>query len=42
MEDMRNEADISSRVSMALYSVMYPVFNQVKNNKYDDDMICDA
>ncbi|CAK6965204.1 programmed cell death protein 10-B-like [Scomber scombrus] len=28
MEDMRNEADISSRVSMTLYSVMYPVFNQ--------------
>lgn len=30
MEDMRNEADISSRVSMALYSVMYPVFNQLE------------
>ncbi|CAK6965205.1 programmed cell death protein 10-B-like [Scomber scombrus] len=30
MEDMRNEADISSRVSMTLYSVMYPVFNQLE------------
>uniref|UniRef100_A0A7N8X1P6 Programmed cell death 10a n=1 Tax=Mastacembelus armatus TaxID=205130 RepID=A0A7N8X1P6_9TELE len=31
MEDMRNEADTTSVVSMALYSVMYPVFNQVFN-----------
>uniref|UniRef100_A0A3B4Z2W5 Programmed cell death 10 n=1 Tax=Stegastes partitus TaxID=144197 RepID=A0A3B4Z2W5_9TELE len=32
MEDTRNEADNASVVSMALYSVMYPVFNQVKLN----------
>lgn len=31
MEDMKNEADTASIVSMALYNVMYPVFNQVKN-----------
>ncbi|XP_044210287.1 programmed cell death protein 10-like [Thunnus albacares] len=30
MEDMKNEADTSSRVSMALYTVMYPVFNQLE------------
>lgn len=30
MEDMKNEADTASIVSMALYNVMYPVFNQVK------------
>ncbi|XP_026154847.1 programmed cell death protein 10-A [Mastacembelus armatus] len=30
MEDMRNEADTTSVVSMALYSVMYPVFNQLE------------
>nr|XP_020456007.1 programmed cell death protein 10-like [Monopterus albus]XP_020456008.1 programmed cell death protein 10-like [Monopterus albus] len=29
-EDMKNEADIASVVSMALYSVMYPVFNQLE------------
>uniref|UniRef100_A0A667ZG70 Programmed cell death 10a n=1 Tax=Myripristis murdjan TaxID=586833 RepID=A0A667ZG70_9TELE len=31
MEDMKNEADTTAMVSMALYTVMYPVFNQVKN-----------
>ncbi|XP_008283746.1 programmed cell death protein 10-A [Stegastes partitus] len=30
MEDTRNEADNASVVSMALYSVMYPVFNQLE------------
>lgn len=30
MEDMKNEADRTSAASMALYSVMYPVFNQLK------------
>lgn len=30
MEDMKNEADNASVVSMALYSVMYPVFNQLE------------
>ncbi|XP_023153261.1 programmed cell death protein 10-B [Amphiprion ocellaris] len=30
MEDMKNEADSASVVSMALYSVMYPVFNQLE------------
>lgn len=30
MEDTKNEADTASTVSMALYSVMYPVFDQVK------------
>ncbi|TMS07252.1 WD repeat-containing protein 49 [Larimichthys crocea] len=30
MEDMKNEADNVSPVSMALYSVMYPVFNQLE------------
>uniref|UniRef100_A0A3Q1B9R9 Programmed cell death 10 n=2 Tax=Amphiprion TaxID=80969 RepID=A0A3Q1B9R9_AMPOC len=34
MEDMKNEADSASVVSMALYSVMYPVFNQVKNAQF--------
>lgn len=33
MEDMKNEADAASTVSMALYSVMYPVFNEVKTEK---------
>ncbi|XP_071752826.1 programmed cell death protein 10-A isoform X1 [Centroberyx gerrardi] len=30
MEDMKNEADTTSMVSMALYTVMYPVFNQLE------------
>lgn len=30
MEDMKNEADTASTVSMALYTVMYPVFNQLE------------
>lgn len=30
MEDMKNEADSASIVSMALYNVMYPVFNQLE------------
>ncbi|XP_071377747.1 programmed cell death protein 10-A-like isoform X2 [Centroberyx affinis] len=30
MEDMKNEADTTSMVSMALYTVMYPVFNQAE------------
>ncbi|KAM7399515.1 hypothetical protein PAMP_018782 [Pampus punctatissimus] len=30
MEEMKNEADTSSRVSMALYTVMYPVFTQLE------------
>ncbi|XP_030008863.1 programmed cell death protein 10-A [Sphaeramia orbicularis] len=30
MEVMKNEADRTSVASMALYSVMYPVFNQLK------------
>lgn len=29
-EDMKNEADTASIVSMALYNVMYPVFNQLE------------
>ncbi|XP_047449896.1 programmed cell death protein 10-A [Mugil cephalus] len=29
-EDMKNEADTTSVVSMALYTVMYPVFNQLE------------
>lgn len=31
MEDMKNEADAASTVSMALYSVMYPVFDQLES-----------
>ena len=31
MEDMKNEADTASIGSMALYTVMFPVFNQVRN-----------
>ncbi|KAM6987350.1 programmed cell death protein 10-A [Tautogolabrus adspersus] len=31
MEDTRNEADTASTVSMALYSVMYPVFDQLES-----------
>ncbi|KAM8903842.1 programmed cell death protein 10-A isoform 3-T4 [Spinachia spinachia] len=30
MDDMKNEADAASVVSMALYAVMYPVFNQAE------------
>ncbi|CAJ1065733.1 programmed cell death protein 10-A [Xyrichtys novacula] len=30
MENMKNEADTISTVSMALYSVMYPVFDQLE------------
>ncbi|KAM8903841.1 programmed cell death protein 10-A isoform 2-T3 [Spinachia spinachia] len=30
MDDMKNEADAASVVSMALYAVMYPVFNQLE------------
>ncbi|XP_068173482.1 programmed cell death protein 10-B-like [Antennarius striatus] len=30
MEDMKNEADAASTVSMSLYNVMYPVFNQLE------------
>lgn len=30
MEDMKNEADTASIVSMTLYTVMYPVFNQLE------------
>lgn len=30
MEDMKNEADAASIVSMTLYTVMYPVFNQLE------------
>ncbi|XP_032367553.1 programmed cell death protein 10-A [Etheostoma spectabile] len=30
MEDTKNEADTASIVSMALYTVMYPVFNQLE------------
>ncbi|XP_035536160.1 programmed cell death protein 10-A [Morone saxatilis] len=30
MEDMKNEADVALTGSMALYNVMYPVFNQLE------------
>ncbi|KAK1900503.1 Programmed cell death protein 10-A [Dissostichus eleginoides] len=30
MEDMKNEADAASIVSMAVYTVMFPVFNQLE------------
>lgn len=30
MEEMKNEAETNSMVSMTLYTVMYPVFNEVK------------
>jgi len=29
MEEMKNEAETNSIVSMTLYAVMYPVFNEV-------------
>lgn len=29
MEEMKNEAETTSMVSMPLYAVMYPVFNEV-------------
>lgn len=32
MENMTNEADTSSPTSMALYTVMYPVFNQLEKD----------
>uniref|UniRef100_A0A6Q2WQD7 Programmed cell death protein 10 dimerisation domain-containing protein n=1 Tax=Esox lucius TaxID=8010 RepID=A0A6Q2WQD7_ESOLU len=31
MEEMKNEAETTSMVSMTLYAVMYPVFNEVKS-----------
>lgn len=34
MDDMKNEAATASIVSMAVYAVMYPVFNQVKNAEF--------
>uniref|UniRef100_A0A3Q1F9D4 Programmed cell death 10a n=1 Tax=Acanthochromis polyacanthus TaxID=80966 RepID=A0A3Q1F9D4_9TELE len=40
MEDTKNEADNASVVSMALYSVMYPVFNQVKNAELQSNPQC--
>lgn len=30
MEEMKNEAETTSMVSMPLYAVMYPVFNEVR------------
>ena len=30
MEEMKNEAETNSMVSMTLYAVMYPVFNEVR------------
>uniref|UniRef100_A0A672PMT8 Programmed cell death protein 10-A n=1 Tax=Sinocyclocheilus grahami TaxID=75366 RepID=A0A672PMT8_SINGR len=30
MEEMKNEADATSMVSMTLYAVMYPVFNELE------------
>ena len=30
MEEMKNEAETTSMVSMPLYAVMYPVFNELK------------
>lgn len=29
MEEMKNEAETNSMVSMTLYAVMFPVFNEV-------------
>jgi len=31
MEEMKNEAETTSMVSMPLYAVMYPVFNEVSH-----------
>lgn len=31
MEEMKNEAETTSMVSMPLYAVMYPVFNEVSS-----------
>uniref|UniRef100_A0A3Q2KRS1 Programmed cell death 10 n=2 Tax=Equus TaxID=9789 RepID=A0A3Q2KRS1_HORSE len=30
MEEMKNEAETTSMVSMPLYAVMYPVFNELE------------
>uniref|UniRef100_A0A8B9L4U5 Programmed cell death 10b n=1 Tax=Astyanax mexicanus TaxID=7994 RepID=A0A8B9L4U5_ASTMX len=30
MEEIKNEAETSSMVSMTLYAVMYPVFNELE------------
>uniref|UniRef100_A0A671V7F4 Programmed cell death 10b n=1 Tax=Sparus aurata TaxID=8175 RepID=A0A671V7F4_SPAAU len=30
MEEMKNEAETNSMVSMTLYAVMYPVFNELE------------
>lgn len=32
MEEMKNEAETTSMVSMPLYAVMYPVFNEVSSS----------
>lgn len=34
MEEMKNEAETTSMVSMPLYAVMYPVFNEVCSPVY--------
>lgn len=33
MEEMKNEAETNSMVSMTLYAVMYPVFNEVREQQ---------
>lgn len=35
MEEMKNEAETNSMVSMTLYAVMYPVFNEVRATTTD-------
>uniref|UniRef100_A0A672JF19 Programmed cell death protein 10 n=1 Tax=Salarias fasciatus TaxID=181472 RepID=A0A672JF19_SALFA len=37
MEEMKNEAETNSMVSMTLYAVMYPVFNEVKQPAWTED-----
>lgn len=34
MEEMKNEAETTSMVSMPLYAVMYPVFNEVSRSTF--------
>uniref|UniRef100_A0A4W5QIA9 Programmed cell death 10a n=1 Tax=Hucho hucho TaxID=62062 RepID=A0A4W5QIA9_9TELE len=41
MEEMKNEAETTSMVSMTLYTVMYPVFHEVRRKGFGKDrMLC--
>lgn len=41
MGDMKNDAAAASLAPMALYTVMFPVFKEVKNLKKKKKRVCD-